>query len=1144
MSLKTKYKIIRYMAAFMVVNLLFNIITPAVSWALTSGPEQPEFTGFEPVGTTDMVNLFSGDFNYNVPLLTVPGPNGGYPVNLAYHAGISMEQEASWVGLGWILNAGVINRTVRGLPDDFNGHGANGDKIHKRLNMKSNTTVGLSLSGAATFDEGKIFGVDLSKLNLKSSLSYTAYYNNYNGIGATKSIGLSPVATEDLSLGKVLSDFSTKLSFDSKSGLGFHVDYNFDEKIRLLGTKASMGVGFNTRQGLSFISFDLQREKIKSWHKFKMNAKTKSLDLKILGSTHAGSGMSFASSTFIPAQTSSRVGEKISFAANIGVAGLGFDKDVIKAQGFINNQHLSPHAKDHQIPSFGFLYSDQRYKTANKELRGPDGKKLYTGRKYDFALMDFNRENDIPVNKNTPNLPIPAFTYDVYSVQGQGVAGTFRPYRSEIGVVYDPRVTTDIFSGSLGVDGGFGSGTHINAEDVGVGYSHSYSGQWKDDGDALPFLTFKEGYTSTDAEIKNPLFEPYYFKAGGEMTEFVNFSDDDPVAFQIDPKISGNAIVPKIKSTLLDKDLKDAKQIIAPYTANYERTKRVQHMKTYTKKEVYNRSTSNQGFWNVPENYNQDINNSEAFNRFAVGNESHIKDHHVSMVEITNPDGMQYTYGIPAYNKTRKEVVFSMDYDAANYPGGFPNILTNYNTDDASTDNDNGLEHYYSSTETPEYAHSYLLTLITSPDYVDLKGDGPTGDDFGYYTKFNYTRAHSDFKWRAPFYAANFNPGYWSNKDDDKAMYSYGEKEVWYLNSIETKTHIAEFKLLPRDDGFGAASEHEQNEGNMDQANPLYKLDKIILYSKKDKDTPIKTVHFNYDYSLCSNVHNNKNTGGGKLTLKELWFTYGNNPKGALSKYQFEYGANTNYDYSMHEMDHWGNYKPNDPFLPNSQFPYTKQDDPDLNNYAAAWNLSKIILPSGGEIDIEYEMDDYGWVQDKRAMQLYQITGMGNENRNNGFPDNNDPGKLSKNYDRVFFKLKTPISTSDPLKDEKLAEYVKGIEDVYFKAYVRLKKQLEHPFDWARDYVEGYAEIDPDNYGFGEATGGNYETAYVTLKKANIADTGPQLGKTSPIRKAAWQYMRLYRSDLFHENIFDKGSISITSYVTLRINWNLLPLIT
>src|SRR5690242_20627189 len=39
------------------------------------GPSQPEMSSFKSVGTNNLVNLFTGDFSYNIPLLDV----GGYP---------------------------------------------------------------------------------------------------------------------------------------------------------------------------------------------------------------------------------------------------------------------------------------------------------------------------------------------------------------------------------------------------------------------------------------------------------------------------------------------------------------------------------------------------------------------------------------------------------------------------------------------------------------------------------------------------------------------------------------------------------------------------------------------------------------------------------------------------------------------------------------------------------------------------------------------------------------------------------------------------------------------------------------------------------------------------------------------------------
>ena len=74
------------------------------------------------------------DFSYNIPLMDV----GGYPVNLAYNAGIGMEDEASWVGTGWNINPGAINRQLRGLPDDFAG-----DEIKREYSIKDNHSFGV-----------------------------------------------------------------------------------------------------------------------------------------------------------------------------------------------------------------------------------------------------------------------------------------------------------------------------------------------------------------------------------------------------------------------------------------------------------------------------------------------------------------------------------------------------------------------------------------------------------------------------------------------------------------------------------------------------------------------------------------------------------------------------------------------------------------------------------------------------------------------------------------------------------------------------------------------------------------------------------------------------------------------------------------
>src|SRR5688572_3932392 len=109
-------------ARLVLLVIMLELVSPVAAWALTNGPKQPEFQSFEPLGTTGMVNEFTGGFTYNLPVLEVPRPQrSAYPINLAYHSGSSLEEDAAWVGAGWSLHPGSIGRSVRGFPDDHDG---------------------------------------------------------------------------------------------------------------------------------------------------------------------------------------------------------------------------------------------------------------------------------------------------------------------------------------------------------------------------------------------------------------------------------------------------------------------------------------------------------------------------------------------------------------------------------------------------------------------------------------------------------------------------------------------------------------------------------------------------------------------------------------------------------------------------------------------------------------------------------------------------------------------------------------------------------------------------------------------------------------------------------------------------------------
>jgi hypothetical protein len=68
------------------------------------------------------VGNYTGIPNINIPLYTIKGRELEVPISLSYHAGgVRIQEYASWVGMNWSLNAGgLITRSVRGLPDDYN----------------------------------------------------------------------------------------------------------------------------------------------------------------------------------------------------------------------------------------------------------------------------------------------------------------------------------------------------------------------------------------------------------------------------------------------------------------------------------------------------------------------------------------------------------------------------------------------------------------------------------------------------------------------------------------------------------------------------------------------------------------------------------------------------------------------------------------------------------------------------------------------------------------------------------------------------------------------------------------------------------------------------------------------------------------
>jgi hypothetical protein len=207
------------------------------------GPTQPEFTGFKPIGVSQNVSHFTGDFSYSIPLMDV----GGFPLALNYTGTSSNDEEASWTGLGWNLNIGTVNRQLRGIPDEFNGI----DRVYKEQNIKDNLTVGLNLG--ANFQP---FNFQLLK-RMKLSLSMGVFYNNYTGWG--NEFGISPTySLVNSANGKLSAGLALKSS--SESGMtitpSLSLSTNNDKKDEInRNIGLSIGAPINSREGLKQISF-------------------------------------------------------------------------------------------------------------------------------------------------------------------------------------------------------------------------------------------------------------------------------------------------------------------------------------------------------------------------------------------------------------------------------------------------------------------------------------------------------------------------------------------------------------------------------------------------------------------------------------------------------------------------------------------------------------------------------------------------------------------------------------------------------------------------------------------------------------------------------------------------------------------------
>ncbi|HEX8575378.1 MAG TPA: hypothetical protein VF677_03710 [Flavobacterium sp.] len=903
-----KHKLSHRVIATFFMLILFPTLVPNNVFAANHGPVAPEAVSFEPVDATDMVNLVTGDMSYVLPLLNIPSPEGGYPLTLSNHAGIAMNQEASWVGLGWSLNPGAINRGVTGVPDDWKRV-----KTYQAIYDQGGTST--TFSGSVSIGWGQ---------NGASVGLYGSYTEN-------KAFGGTTTYSTDGGVMASLGGVSASIGSDGASiGLGGNIG----------NVSASIGINQSFKNGSTGISASVDgRTPLK-------NMKPNYYGLK------GGLGISFDSKSGLSASV---VGQGFSLSGNnygTGSLNMSTTSFSIPIQIYAVNVTLG--------------YSRTRYWTYENSQTGHEGS-LYGGDMESFEnATNFSSTNTLDsynslymedTNRQNSEDNLSFIAYDTYSISGQGISGSFRP-------------------------GIFENGSLINNAKINY--------QQRDPGS----IHYRTGHGHKFTKTVDNNLNDIHFYFDNEPSSYLKVSSGNWIYGAIAPGIppEGYSNPTSLNSlSYIDGEAKDG------YNATMKRKKTGSYIETFTNTEI----NSSNSIIIHPENYNRSQAPTDGIGAF----------------KITALDGKVYHYSLPVYQKE---------------------IFTK-----GTSSNSDFNSRFFEKQQFAPYATHWLLTAITGPDYVDANLNNKVDQaDLGYWTSFDYGKWSDGYVWKSP-----------ETNDGTNKSYSWGIKEIYYLDKIQTRTHTALFIKEERQDDISSSFQIGTSENEMDWKNNVkrnirigkngvsyyegiyddmtatfpeayhilesrwgqyikcnphksLKLNKILLLKNNDvnvgkntgsnrastfegqikllthlketyhftgnitqeryiepgnnrkwygeffnniydtedirgrglEEKAVKSIVFNYDYSLATNAPNSQAWSRGRLTLKSLQFV-GRNNQQSVPPYRFEYenGFSNPYPYSAAGEDNWGYYE----LIP------------------AAWSLNKIVTPLGSEIDITYEPDEF-----------------------------------------------------------------------------------------------------------------------------------------------------------------------------------------
>lgn len=913
----------KILAVFLTLNFLTTLVPINLIYASGGGPGSPEAASFEPVDATDMVNLATGDFSYVLPLLNVPSPEGGYPLALSYHAGIGLDQEASWVGLGWNINPGAINRSVAGVPDDWLE-----TKKYSMLYNDIGVAKSISFGGSAI-----IMGISVAtQYNYGSFKATGGETTRY--FGNTSSVGLAGVGSVNTYVGT--------------DGVG-------------LGVSANLGLIKNDNFGATAGLFLFQS--------FKGEGLSGKINLGV-GNNLFGTGISLSSNGSL--STSLSIGGKNLLSKE----GSNLDATVhskdLSSFEFSTPQFL-PISLNFSYKKTKYWIFDASYSTYNGALYAGKIEDTYNNtiayRQFGIDAYEAVYGADVKEQLRNPNFSF--INYDSYAITAQGIGGTLSPKLLEEGTLVMPK-TTIRTSTKDGKQVPETSTWYYKPEDGIKNFSKSIE-------QGNVHFYFENEYTSS-LKIGSGIWElPQLNMDYMDPTEFSTvgkYFDDSSIidGQEYDSYNEENERIRKgryVETFTNEQILQNESLIIAPSVSGFNRDDLVVPSKgigafrvtaldgkTYHYSlPVYNRAEFSR-IANVEDNSEDKFYEEQQFEPYAT---------HWLLTAVTGPDYIDMN----GNNRVdEQDYGYWVDFEYGKWSEGFawrsPTI--GFHTDGNTKSYSWGIKEVYYLDKVKTRTHTALFVKGERLDNKSFSTQISDGDEPKYYYLPSERTYIADMDDNLYLQGTHLN----IEIGEQNPVFYYCKSHFWFQAELEEQKSLRLEKIiLLNNNDAEDIQKHNEVDPVPSFGGSLYAVARVSLYhlfegyleSNEEQLVPdqnwhgeqyyyvlntndidwesitsksLKTINFNYDetYPMGRETFINIEQPG-KLTLNSV-STFGEGGVELIPPYRFDYYSK-NITFEKDDIDNWGYYK----------------------DQAMMYSLNRITTPLGGTIEVTYENDSY-----------------------------------------------------------------------------------------------------------------------------------------------------------------------------------------